>query len=280
MRNSVFWWVPCMMFLALLCPTLPVADEAVVPVIEQSTVLANNIPIYEAQAAPSFWFGWFRWLSEAIRFVLETFYSWSGNWPLSLILLAAAIRLLLLPFSVANAKHQVRIKTTMAAIKPEVDAIKEKYKKKPRKRDEAIMALHKEHGVSATEQLKGCLPLMIQLPILIALFRVILSLEAMKGVGFIWISDLTEPDALFSWGMALPWLGSTFNLLPFILFGAQLILAKLAATEDSGKSVYVMPVAVTFCFYPFPAGALLYWVVANYMQVGETLIFTPRSSEA
>ena len=252
--------------------------------LERETAIADtsgseNAGKGEREEAPSFWFGWFRWLCAAIRLVLEQLYLWSGSWALSLVLLAVLIRLLLMPFSAANTRQQMRVKTTLAAIKPEVDAIKEKYKNKPHKRDEAIMALRKEHGVSATEQLKGCLPLMIQLPILIALFRVILSLDAMKGAGLLWIDDLTAPDALFSWGVAIPWLGSTFNLLPFMLFGALLILAKLAATEESGKSMYIMPVAVTLCFYPFPAGALLYWTVGNYIQVAETLVFRPRPSD-
>jgi len=159
----------------------------------------------------------------------------------------------------------------MTRLKPEMDALVEQYRDNAEARDEAILALQKKHGMSPFAQLQGCLPLMVQIPILIALFQLLLSFDEIRGVPFLWIDDLTEPDRLFGWGVELPWFGDSFNLLPALLVGAHVLIARAASDHGLTKSMFTMPVVIALLFYPFPAGALLYWITGSCIQVFEVM---------
>ena len=271
--------------LSLVYPAFSMSQETVQDESESAT--RNSVSISDApseqhegvgggEAAPSKLWAWFRWLQSALQAILEGLHGATNSWPAALILLGILVRAVLLPFTIFSTRHQIRTNQTMALIKPEIESIKEKHAADAEAREEAMLVLYKRHGLSPLAQMQGCLPLMIQIPILIALFRVILSLEAIHDVSFLWIDDLARPDALFSWGVSLPWLGDSFNVLPLLMFGAHVLIAQVSTKAKLTKSTLAMPALIALLFYPFPSGALLYWVTGSYVQILETVVIRSK----
>lgn len=224
--------------------------------------------------------GWLAPICYVLKVALDLINGVIGNWGASIIILALVFRVFLFPLSKYGMRHQAKSKDAQERIKPLIAEIKEKHKGNADKRDEEILRLYHEHGLDALSQLKGSLTLLVQLPILIALYRLLGQSGELAGIKFLWINDLSLPDALFSFGVALPWLGGTFNLLPIIMFVSQVSIAhKMARTvsSDGAKpksaySMFVMPGIMLLLFYPFPSGCMLYWTTSNVCQAIEQRI--------
>ena len=127
--------------------------------------------------------------------------------------------------------------------------------------------------------LRGCLPLLLQMPIFIGLYRVAGDTIDLQGASFLWIRDLSQPDHLFNYGINLPFLGSWFNLLPVIMGVTQVIATwvglKRATTMDPAQRkmmLYFMPTFLTVFLYQLPAGLMVYWCTSNTWQIFQTMI--------
>jgi len=215
---------------------------------------------------------WFVVLCQAIETVLLGLEGLLGSWGLALIVFAIAFRIVVLPLSIYGARQQMLMKAKMAELKPLIAELKSKYAKNADKRHEAILKLYKEHGVNPLSHSKGCLPLFIQLPILIALVQVMLNSYDLLGASFLWIHDLTRTDMLFELGFQIPWLGGAVNLLPLIMFAAMIIVGVIMARAEGkkpGPALLGLPVAMTLLFYPFPSGCMLFWVTGTVLQIVE-----------
>ncbi|MEM7204019.1 MAG: YidC/Oxa1 family insertase periplasmic-domain containing protein [Planctomycetota bacterium] len=223
---------------------------------------------------------WLAWLCKALETALAALNSVFNSWGWSIIVFAVLFRVITMPLSLYGAKHQMLMKRKMTALKPEVAAIKEKHKSNSDTRNEAILALYKKNGINPLSQSKGCLPLLIQLPVMVALFQLLLNSYELRGASFMWIDDLTLTDRLAPLGFELPWLGSYFNVLPLIMFVAQVIIAKSmsSSTEPgeggAGPALLLLPVAMTILLYPFPSGCMLFWTTGNILQVAEQRLAT------
>jgi YidC/Oxa1 family membrane protein insertase len=216
--------------------------------------------------------GWLATLCVAFEWVLGQINLVVGNWGLSILILAIFLRVLLYPLSKYGHLQQRSSSEKMASMKPELAAIKVRYKGNALKVSEETVKLQKQYGLNPLAQLKGSLPVLIQLPILIALYQVLSNSFEIRGATFLWISDLSLPDRLFPFGFNLPWLGDHFNLLPLIMFAAQSAMVFQMTARTRGKqgvSLYAMPVFMLIVFYPFPAGCMLYWTLVNVSQVFE-----------
>ena len=226
----------------------------------------DNIPL-------NYLYGWFASFCFVVEAVVVALYGVVGNWGLALVLLAVLFRIVVLPLSLWGARAQVDMKEKMAAIKPLVEEVKKKHAKNAEKRNDAILALYKEHGINPLANFKGCLPLFIQMPILIALVQVLLNSYDLIDAKFLWIEDLTRTDRFLGWGMTLPWFGSYLNLLPIIMFAAMVVVGKIIQkTGSAGGSTAAllgMPIAFTLLFYPFPAGCMLFWTTGTVLQIFE-----------
>ena len=128
-------------------------------------------------------------LSSVFRVVLEYFYDLSHNWGVAIILLTVAIRLLLFPLY----RYQLKITMAMKEIQPKQKALQEKYKDKPQEYQKKLMELYKEHKANP---MGGCLPLLVQMPIMIALFGVLRNFDFGKSP-FLWLHSMSQPDPLF-----------------------------------------------------------------------------------
>ncbi len=215
---------------------------------------------------------WLAAVCLALQSILAWLHGLLGSWGLAIVVFAILFRIVTLPLSIYGQRQQLLMKDKMAELKPLVAALKEKHKKNSEARDEAILKLYKQHGVSPFSHFKGCAPLLVQLPVLIALFNLLLTSYDLLGESFLWIDDLTLTDRLLPLGFTLPWLGSYVNLLPIIMLAAQLWTARSMTAGDEGgggAALFFMPIALTILFYPFPAGCMLFWTTGTLFQLFE-----------
>jgi len=186
------------------------------------------------------------------------------SYGIAIILMTAIIKLVLLPLNYKQTISMLR----MNEIQPEVKKLQDKYKNDPKRSQEEMMKLYKEKGVNP---MGGCLPMLIQWPILIALYYVFQSLTGISGVHFLWIKDLgaaATPKDLTTW------------ILPLLAGATTYISGRLtAATGDSAQAKQASTMNVTMSIFlvvmswNLKAALVLYWVVSNLFQYGQTMFF-------
>jgi YidC/Oxa1 family membrane protein insertase len=207
------------------------------------------------------------------KWCLEQLYKFIPNWGIGIIILTILIKILLFPLtkksSVASKKMQV--------VQPQMAAIQEKYKGSPEKLNAELAKLYKEAGANP---MSGCLPLLIQFPIIIAMFNLFNNYFEFRGAMFIpgWIPDLSVGDSLMTFDFNIPVLGNALRLLPVIYVASQLLFGKLTPAAPGGSNtqmkimMYGMPLFFFFIFYNAPSGLLLYWTTSNLLQLVQQLI--------
>lgn len=175
----------------------------------------------------------------------------------TIIVFTIIMRVLLLPLSLKQTKSTVK----MSAIQPEVKKVQEKYKKDPQKAQQEVMKIYKENNVSP---MGGCLPMLIQFPILIAMFYVFQHINY-QGAGFLWVPDLAQKDPTY----ILPILSgiTTFFSTKSMQSGAADAAAKQTASMNIGMSIFF-----TFMSFSFAGALVLYWVVNNLIQLIQNLL--------
>lgn len=240
-----------------------------------------ELPGYEHAPLFTGLWGWMRVLCFGVLDLLQWLASLTGSWGLAIILVAVLVRLVTYPFARRALLAQRRFNEIQERIKPELDEIKRNYK--GGEQSEHIIELYKEHEVSPAAGVKPLLIVLLQLPIFVALFQILEQAPQLRGVPFLWIADLSRPDQLFALGFRLPWFGAYFNIMP-VLMGATILLAAVTApgeAHDAGarKRLWIAAaMALTFfaAFYNFPAGLVLYWIMANLLHVGQQLLVDAR----
>ena len=181
-------------------------------------------------------------LALLILGLLEFFHDLVGNWGLAILLLTLAVRLLIWPLM----HQQFKSMTAMQRLKPLVDEINKKYKDDPEKKNKALMELYAEHKVNPAA---GCLPMLIQLPILFILWRVIANYEFNEG--FLWLPDLSLPDPYY--------------ILP-VLYVAVMIAQTLLMSQgnkDQLRQALFMNLFFVYLILQFPSGVTIYWVFST-----------------
>jgi YidC/Oxa1 family membrane protein insertase len=187
------------------------------------------------------------------------------SYGLAIILFTIIVRIILFPLNMKQTRSQVR----MQAIQPEVKKLQEKYKNDPQKSQQEMMKLYKEKGVNP---MGGCLPLIIQLPILWALFYVfrnIKPLDPVTGqavtVSFLWMKDLFGPDPLY----ILPILS---GLTTFLSSRMMAPVGDSAQAKQTGTMNIGMSIMMVFMAWKFTAALVLYWVFNNLIQIAQTVL--------
>jgi YidC/Oxa1 family membrane protein insertase len=215
--------------------------------------------------------------------ILALLIAWTHNYGLSIILLTITMRLLTQPLTHIGMKSQAKVMAEQQRIKPLIDAIREKHKDDPQKMNSEIWKTYREHGVNPLGMLKGCVWMLVQLPIFFALYRLLMGAIDLRGESFLWIKDLTAPDALFTFPFSLPLLGNKFNILPILMGVSQVFAQRLQTTniEDPNQKMMttMMPIIFIFILYNFPAGLSLYWFVSNLWQIAFQLFVNKRVKE-
>jgi YidC/Oxa1 family membrane protein insertase len=160
----------------------------------------------------------------------------------------------------------------MQDLQPRIAALKEKFGSDRRRLSEETMKLYKEAGVNP---LGGCLPMLLQMPVFIALFNVLSHAIELRGAPWVgWISDLSQMDVLFKLPASLPLIGDNFSLLPILMGGAMWAQSKLGGspTGQPGNPMppgfnTILPIVFTFLFYKMPSGLVIYWIINTGMSV-------------
>ena len=195
-------------------------------------------------------YGFLWMLAKPIFAALQIIQGFLGNWGWSIILLTVFIKILLYPLSAASLKSMAKMRT----LQPEMARIKELYGDDRQKAGQEQMALFKKHKVNP---LGGCFPMLLQMPVFIALYWVLSeSVEIRHSPWIIWIQDLSAKDPLF--------------ILPLIMGASMFLMQKLqpAPTDPMQAKVFqLMPIVFTFFFMMFPAGLVLYWTVNNLLSI-------------
>lgn len=220
---------------------------------------------------------WFRGLCLFLMTMLGLFHSGIGNWGLAILALVVALRIVTFPLAYVGMKHTAKMGAEQRRLKPHLDRIKEKHKDDPQKLQQETWKLYQEHGVNPFGMFKGCFWMMIQIPIFIALYRILIQDIDLRGASFLWVDDLSREDALIPFGgFALPLLGWTaFNLFPFLTAITQFYSTKVSMSSTPGaednpmqkQMMYMMPAVMLLTTYPLPAGLFIYWTSTNLWQL-------------
>ncbi|MBS1492169.1 MAG: membrane protein insertase YidC [Bacteroidetes bacterium] len=185
------------------------------------------------------------------------------NYGLVIIIFAVVLKIILNPLT----KSQMKSMKKMGQLSPKMTAIREKYKDDPVKANQQIMKLYKEEKINPAG---GCLPMLLQLPILYALFGVFRSTIELRGAPFIWwIHDLAAPDIIFNLPFTIPIFGiHAVSGLATLMGITMFIQQKMTVTDPKQKAlVYVMPIMMTLLFFSFPAGLNLYYFTFNLLSI-------------
>ncbi len=211
------------------------------------------------------------WLESILKFFLDLFYRIIPNYGVAIILLTLLVKALLFPIT----RKSYESTSKMQALNPKIQEIREKYKDNPNRMNQEMAALYKKEKVSP---LGGCLPLLLQMPVFIALYGVLTKHFALRGEEFFWwITDLSQPDS--AWNFApfqLPLLGwSDLRVLPILFVGTQVLSSKFmqqpgtAQNKNMKMMGTVLPVVFFFILYNAPSGLILYWTITNVLTVAQ-----------
>jgi YidC/Oxa1 family membrane protein insertase len=196
---------------------------------------------------------WIRWMitpfAKLIVVVMLWMHRWIPDYGLVLIVFGVLVRLVMWPLTTKSFKSI----TEMQKLQPELQRLRESYKKDPQRMQQETMRLYRERKVNP---LGGCLPNLIPMPILFALFFVFQSTIEFRGASFLWLPDLSQPD---------PW-----YILPILMGLSMLVSSKLTQTDPKMAAMtYVMPIVLTFIFINLAAGLVLYYTVSNVLTFGQ-----------
>ena len=201
-------------------------------------------------------------------------YLWPHNYGIAIILLTILVRTVFWPITRKSTESMKK----MQEIQPLVKAVQAKYKDNTQKQQQEVMALYKEHKVNP---LGGCLPMLIQIPVFIALFVVLRSAIELRFAHFLWIRDLSQPENLFA-GM-LP-MGLSLNLLPICMAITMAVQQRMtpsaSADPNQQKMMMFMPIMMLVMFYKFAAGLALYWTTQNVLMIAQQLMMKKKAATA
>ncbi len=189
------------------------------------------------------------------------------NYGVVIIVFAGIIMLVTLPLTRSSTRSMKRIQ----ALQPMMEEIKEKYKEDPQKMNQAVWNLYKEYGVNPAS---GCLPIILQMPVMFALYAVLRSNVALRQASFVWwIHDLAIPDIIFHLPFTIPFFGITaISGLALAMGVTTFVQQKLTVTDPRQKGmVYIMPIFLTLVFNGLPAGLNLYYFTFNILSIGQRL---------
>lgn len=209
------------------------------------------------------------WLENILKWILLFFYRLVPNYGVAIILLTIFIKVVSFPINHKGSQSTAKMK----ALGPKLNELKAKYQNNPQKLNAEMAALYKKEGVNP---MGGCLPLLIQFPIFIALYGLLNKHFELRGAVFLagWITDLSQPESIFNFAPTkIPLLGwSDIRLLPIIYVATQVLSSKFMQTDASANPsmkmmTYMMPVVFFFILYDMPSGLILYWTITNVITV-------------
>ena len=216
-------------------------------------------------------FGWFYFLTKPIFYILHTLYKWTGNYGVAILLMTLLVRLALFPL----ANKSYRAMSRMKQLQPEMAKIRERFEHDKARMNQELMELYKREKVNP---MAGCLPIVVQIPVFFALYKVLfVNIEMRHAYFFGWIRDLSAPDptTVFNLFGLLPWEPPAFlhiGALPLLMGLTMWLQQRLnpqPADPAQARVMMMLPVIFTFLFARFPAGLVLYWAWSNLLSIAQ-----------
>ena len=197
-------------------------------------------------------YGWLTVIAKPLFWFLQWIYHWVGNWGVAIIILTVTIKALFYPLSATSYRSMAR----MRVLAPRMQKVKDQYGADRQRMNQAMMELYKTEKINP---LGGCLPIVVQIPVFIALYWVLLASVELRHAPFmLWIDDLSAADPYF--------------VLP-VLMGATMIFQTYLNPEPpdpvQAKIMKIMPIAFSIMFFFFPAGLVLYWLINNILSIAQ-----------
>ena len=225
-------------------------------------------------------FGWsfIRPISKGVLYALKSMHGFIPNYGFVLIVFAFLIKLIVYPLT----KKSYQSMSAMQAVAPEINELKEKYKSNPTKLNQATMELYKKRGVNP---LGGCLPMLLQMPLLFALFQVFRTTIELRAEPFIWwITDLSSPDTVLLLPFKIPIYGSHVAILPVLMVVSMFVQQRMmsgAAQQPQQKTMqYFMTAFFFLMFNGFPSGLNLYYTLFNVLTIAQQKLIPPDNKAA
>ena len=243
----------------------------------------KQVASFERDYEEIIWSGWnflgaSTWFPAICKYALgflKTFYAWTGNYGLAIILLTILVKLGTLPLILSQQKNMKK----MTQHKPAMDEIRKKYSSEPQRYQQELMSYYKEHGINPLAQMFGCLPMFLQMPVFFSLFIVFSRASELRNAPFFgWITDLSSPDIFFT-GISIPFvMPGGLSLLPVIMAVTTYYQTKQTMTDPNMKAlVYMMPIMMFAFSGVMPSGLVLYWIISNLFTIVQyALIGTGR----
>jgi len=213
-------------------------------------------------------YGWLSFIASPLFMILSIIQDLVGNWGYSIILLTVLIKLAFYPLSASGYRNMAQ----MRELAPRLQSLKEKFGDDRQKMQQGMMELYKKEKINP---MGGCLPILVQIPVFISLYWMLLASVEMRHAPFIlWITDLSAPDSLFGHiPEFLPLVGGMpIGLLPILMGISMIIQTKLnpkPADPMQAKVMAIMPIVFSIFFFFFPAGLVLYWLVNNVLSIAQ-----------
>lgn len=214
--------------------------------------------------------GWgiFGWVNKWLVLPIFNFFESLGlTYGVIILLLTLVVKILILPLTYRNYKSSAK----MRVLKPEVDEIGKKYKDDPMGKQKEVMALYRKSGVNP---LAGCIPLLVQMPVLLAVFRFFPAAIELRQQSFLWAEDLSAYDSILDLGFNIPFYGDHVSLFTLLMAASTILITKMNSgqmdTSMPGMKfmMYFFPVMMIFFFNNFSSGLTYYYLVSNLMSLG------------
>jgi len=190
---------------------------------------------------------------------MKFFYGLIPSYGIAIILITILIKILFWPIQAKSIKSM----KAMQKFQPLINKLKEKYKDDPQRLNAETMKLYKEHKINPVS---GCLPMLVQIPVLFAFYRMLASAIELRGQSFLWIHDLSAPDTIFQV------LGWPINPLPLLMTGLsvwQMKITPQTGDQQQQKMMMFMPLMMMFIFYKLAAGVVLYYTVQQFLSIAQ-----------
>jgi YidC/Oxa1 family membrane protein insertase len=213
-------------------------------------------------------FGWTDVIAKPLLYALRFFNQYVGNYGVAIIILTVLVKILFWPLTHKSYQSMKE----MQKIQPLMAKIRERYKDNREQMNKEMMALYRTYKVNP---MGGCLPMVIQIPVFFALFRILGSAIELRHAPFmLWINDLAAPDRLFSFPFEIPFMSPPHGIpvLTLLMGASMFIQQKMTPTPGDAtqaKVMMLMPIIFTAMFINFPSGLVLYWLVNNILSIGQ-----------
>ncbi len=216
------------------------------------------------------------WLETILKFFLNVFYKLIPNYGIAIILTTILVKALMFPLTRQGSIGSAR----MQELQPQMAELQAKYKNNPQKLNQEMAEFYKREKYNP---MSGCLPMLIQFPLFIAMYNLFNNHFDLRGASFIagWINDLSMPESVVNFGaFRLPILGwNDLRALPIIYVASQLLYGKFTQTPTTGQNasqmkfmMYGMPIMFFFILYDVPSGLLIYWIISNVITIGQQIV--------